>query len=122
MVDEVYFFDSYAIIELIRDNPRYRPYLMARMATTLLNIIEVHYILLRDFGKKIADAYFQALLPTAIDYVHAIPPANELRLQLRKRNVSAADCVGYTLAFQSGIKFLTGDQEFEELENVEYVK
>ena len=39
-----------------------------------------------------------------------------------KRNVSMTDCVGYILAKQLGIKFLTGDKEFEHLDNVEFVK
>ncbi len=32
------------------------------------------------------------------------------------------DCIGYIFAKQLGIKFLTGDKEFENLDNVEFVK
>ena len=32
------------------------------------------------------------------------------------------DCIGYILAKNIGIKFLTGDKEFENLDNVEFVK
>ncbi|MBW2970389.1 PIN domain-containing protein [Candidatus Woesearchaeota archaeon] len=122
MVDKVYFFDSYAIIELIRGNPNYVPYGECRMATTALNLIEVHYILLREHDLKTADAFLKALTKTAIPFEQFISRANTMKLQLNKRNISAADCVGYITAASLGIKFLTGDKEFENLENVEFVK
>lgn len=122
MVDEIYFFDSYAIIELIRGNSAYKPYRESRMATTALNLIEVHYILLREHGQQTASAFFKALLPAIVVFEDFIPAANQLRLKLRKRNVSAADCIGYTVAQAAGLKFLTGDKEFESMECVEYVK
>jgi predicted nucleic acid-binding protein len=122
MVDEVYFFDSYAIIEMIRGNPDYTPYSECRMATTALNLIEVHYILLREHGQETADAFLKALTQTALPFEQFIPQANTMRFQLKKRNVSAADCIGYIVAASFGIKFLTGDKEFEHFENVEFVK
>jgi len=39
-----------------------------------------------------------------------------------KRKFSLIDCVGYSVAESLAIPFLTGDQEFEDLPNVEYVK
>lgn len=122
MVDHTYFFDSYAILALIQDNPAYSQYKQCKMATTALNLIEVNYILLRDYGGHVAEAFYRALLPTLVVFEHIIPDANILRLEIRKRNVSAADCVGYVLAKTSGIKFLTGDKEFENMPNVEFVK
>ena len=32
------------------------------------------------------------------------------------------DCIGYIIAKRLGMKFLTGDKEFEGFENVEFVK
>jgi hypothetical protein len=32
------------------------------------------------------------------------------------------DALGYSYSRKLGIKFLTGDKEFSEMENVEYVK
>ena len=122
MVDHTYFFDSYAILAIIQDNPAYAHYKQCKMATTALNLIEVNYILLRDYGMRIVDAFYHALIPTLVEYEHVIQEANVMRLQMKKRNVSAADCVGYTLAKLAGIKFLTGDKEFENLPNVEFIK
>ena len=46
----------------------------------------------------------------------------EFRLKWKDRGVSITDCVGYIMAREMGIKFLTGDKEFEGLEGVEFVK
>ena len=48
----------------------------------------------------------------------------QFKLKLRKqgKKISYVDAIGYQTALESGTKFLTGDKEFEELENVEYVK
>jgi len=32
------------------------------------------------------------------------------------------DSIGYILSIKIGVKFLTGDKEFEDLEKVEFVK
>ena len=32
------------------------------------------------------------------------------------------DCIGYMTAKRLGVKFLTGDREFEGMDNVEFVK
>jgi len=48
----------------------------------------------------------------------------KLRKKLKGKglNISYADAVGYSLALEMGIKFLTGDKEFRDLDNVEYVR
>lgn len=122
MVDSAYFFDSYAIIELIEGNPAYIPYKEARLATTTFNLVEVHYYLLRKFGNRFAEAFFKSLLNTIVDYVPYIPQANEMRYSMRKTDVSTTDCIGYLVAQAVGMKFLTGDKEFKNMPNVEFVK
>ena len=122
MVDNIYFFDSYAFIALVQNDIAYEPYKECRMATASLNLIEIHYILLREHGPKIANAFYHALLPTLLVFEDSIPEANQMRLEMKKRSVSAADCVGYIMALKNGIKFLTGDKEFKDVPNVEFVK
>ena len=39
-----------------------------------------------------------------------------------KRELSYIDCIGYALSKSMGFKFLTGDDFFEKMENVEFVK
>ncbi len=51
-----------------------------------------------------------------------IQEAALFRFQNDKRNMSMVDVIGYTIAKRWNVKFLTGDQQFADLENVEYVK
>ena len=46
----------------------------------------------------------------------------QFRLQWKDRGVSITDCVSYIIAKKLGINFLTGDREFEDIENVEFIK
>jgi uncharacterized protein len=43
-------------------------------------------------------------------------------LKRKKRKLSIPDCIGYVVAKREGAKFLTGDKEFENFSNVEFVK
>ena len=120
---DVYFFDSYAIVEIIKGSENYKHYVNATVLTTKLNLFEVFYGLLRDIGEKEAQAFIEAYYECVIDFDKSvIKNAAALRLQYRKRNLSMTDCIGYCIAKRWGVPFLTGDKEFEQMENVEYVK
>ena len=120
-----YFFDSYALYELlVFDNENYKPYAEnISIVTTKMNLMEFHYGLLLKYGKEIADKYFSDLTKFCINIDDGIIIlANEFRVSMKKRKLSYIDCLGYAIALSMGIKFLTGDQGFKDLENVEYVK
>ena len=46
----------------------------------------------------------------------------EFKLKYKKERVSYVDCIGHALALELGIRFLTGDEKFEDKDNVEFVK
>ncbi len=119
-----YFFDSYAFFEIIEGNHNYNIYSQdVGILTSKLNLMEVHYGLLNKYGKEIADKYYDRLLPFSIEIDEdIIKSANMLKLLFKKRDISYVDCIGYTLAQARHVKFLTGDKQFEDLENVEFVK
>jgi len=122
-MSDIFFFDSYAVIELINGNPNYEEYLNSGILLTKLNLFEVYYSFLRDFGKKEADKFIEKYYPFIIDFDEfIIKEAAEFKLQNRKRNLSMTDSIGYILSIKIGVKFLTGDKEFEDLEKVEFVK
>ena len=47
-----YFADTYAIIEILRGNEKYKPYIPLSLATTDFNLLELSYALVRDYGKE----------------------------------------------------------------------
>ncbi len=118
-----YFFDTYAFMEIIVGNPNYNRFKNCYIITTKLNLMELHYTLLRIYNREIADYYYDYFLKFVKDVEDdIIKNANEFKLFYKKRNISYIDCIGYFMAKRFGIKFLTGDKEFEDLVNVEFVK
>ena len=120
---ERFFFDSYALIEVIKGNSNYQNYKSAEIVTTKLNLFEVCYFILRDFGEDKAIEYIRELWNSVIDFDSGIILiASKLKLNKKKESLSMVDCIGYILSKSFGIRFLTGYEKFKDMENVEYVK
>ena len=123
MSKEIYFFDSYAIIEIIKGSPAYERYAEAIIITTKLNIFEVYLSVFKTLGEQKADEFLEYYYKFQVDLQkRVIKEAAIMRSKYSRRNVSMTDCIGYCIAKLLGIKFLTGDKEFKHLENVEFVK
>ncbi|HZX19712.1 MAG TPA: PIN domain-containing protein [archaeon] len=120
---KAYFFDTYAFFEIINANPNYSAHLETVGTTTKLNLMELHYGLLREYGKKFADEKYDNLVKNTLEVDDkTIKEANEFRLKHAKKKLSYIDCVGYVSAKRHNLIFLTGDKEFKNMENVEFVK
>jgi len=121
--NRIFFFDSYAFFEIIKGNQNYEKYANASIVTTKLNLFELYNGTLEILGEETADVILEKYYEFVTDFDQdIIKEAAKLRIIMKKRNVSMTDCIGYILSKQLGIKFLTGDKEFENLENVEFVK
>jgi uncharacterized protein len=121
---DCYYFDTYALLEIIDGNINYKKFnKKISINTTWLNLMEMHYALLRIKGVKEANFYFDFFLPTVINVSDdIIKESNKFRYKLKRKKLSYVDCIGYTLACLKKIPFVTGDKEFENLENVEFIK
>lgn len=118
-----FFFDTYALFEIIHASPNYLEYKDSKIITTKLNLMELHYRLLNLYGKEIADKAYDKFLGFSIEIPNkVIKVANGFKLKHKKKRISYIDSVGYILSKFHGIKFLTGDKEFENIKNVEFVK
>ena len=120
----VFFYDSYAIIEYIQNNSRYVKYFEEHTGIiTIFNLTEVYYSVLREAGVEKANEVFELLNSILFEPSPSmIKKAMQFRLTHKKKKLSYADCVGYQISMDKGIKFLTGDMQFESFSNVEYVK
>jgi len=124
----IFFADTYAIIEILKGNESYKQYVNSVLMTTEFNLLEVSYALVRDFGEEAALEILKDIRNGFViinevkdeDFIKA----SSIRLKFKKlgKKLSLVDCLGYTLALRFGIKFLTGDYEFKDIENVEFVK
>jgi len=121
---KTFFFDTYALYEIIEGNKNYRSYIKnVAIVTTKLNLMELYYGLLVNYNEKTANDLYDKFLSyyTSIDD-NSIKKAMIFRALNKKKDLSYIDCVGYIISKQRNIKFLTGDKEFEDMENVEFVK
>ena len=121
MADESYFFDSYAIFEMLEGNSNYEEYKKSLTVLTKLNLFEIHYGILKEKGKEKAQEILEKFSENVVDFGNDdIINASEIKKQNPKRCMT--DCIGYAVSIRLKIKFLTGDKEFENLDNVEFVK
>ncbi len=119
----MYYFDSYAFIEILRGSQSYARFRKTEFATTRLNLMEVYYWLLNRFGKEAADAFYDETAEYVIEIEdEIIKEAMVFRVQNKTKNLSYVDCIGYILAKANGLRFLTGDIQFKEMDNVEFVQ
>jgi len=118
-----YFFDTYALIEIIKGNKNYDRFLDEEIITSSLNLGELFYAMVRETDEKTAIKWMTILNDNAFDAeLDVIVEAIKFRLKNKKKKLSYIDCIGYVMAKIHGIKFLTGDKGFEGISNVEYVK
>jgi len=119
----MFFFDSFALIEIIKGNKRYKKYLDITPITTKLNLMEVYYYLLREANEEKAEFYYNFYLPSCISIPdNVMKEAMKFKLKFKNKKLSYIDCISYILSLRLGIKFLTGDKEFKEFGGVEYIK
>jgi len=119
-----FYFDTYALIELGKGNPNYEPYKEnVKILLNRLNLLEFSYFLFREGKGEDSKEIFRKYLRYDIDYDEdVLIKAAEMKLKFLKQRLSFVDCIGYILAKKNNAKFLTGDEHFRDMGNVEFVK
>ncbi len=118
-----YFLDTYAMIEIANGNFKYLKYLNEKLFTSLYNLYELYFNLLKNYNENISKKAFFHFKKKIIQIKDEhIFKASRFKLDNKKKNLSYVDCLGYIMSLEYELKFLTGDKEFENLENVEFVK
>ena len=119
-----FFYDSYAFIEYFRGNIDFKSYFEEHTGiTTIFNIAEIYYSVLHEKGKGIADDILTTLWSQVVDIDRPVlQKAMVFRFLHQKKKLSYADCIGYETACSRNILFLTGDMQFKDLPQVEFVK
>ena len=118
-----YFFDTYAIIEITEENKSYEKYKEEDIITSILNVGELYYSLLKKNVEATAETWHEKLKQSAVLIdAEIIKKAMKFRIENKEKKFSFIDCVGYTLAKERNLRFLTGDGGFRDIDNVEFVK
>ena len=120
MSEKIYFFDTYTFFEIIAGNSSYEKFTTVNAITTIFNLAELNFALKREgknFADKLCKEYEQMLVEVTLEDV-----ITAMDLRIKNRKLSIPDAIGYTVAKRNGAIFLTGDKEFKEMTNVEFVK
>ena len=120
---KIFLADTYALIEVLGGNKNYRPYLNNILVTTKFNLVELYYHFLHDYDKETANKYLKLYSKFVVPITYSsIQLGMQFKLEHKKEKLSYVDCIGYALAAELGVRFLTGDNKFENKDNVEFVK
>lgn len=115
--------DTYALVEIVRNNPKFEKYVSQEIILNNLTLAEFYGVLLREHGEKTADYWFKKLERFSFQVPKEILiEAVKFKHKYRKQKISFFDAVGYIFSLKHGLKFVTGDKEFEKLPNVEFIK
>jgi len=118
-----YFFDTYAIIEIIKGNEKYNFVSGATIITSPMNLAEVYYALLLLYEKSLVEDILKKLDFQFLGINPELAKSAALfRHQNKKLELSYIDCIGYVLALNSNLIFLTGDKGFAGFDKVLIVK
>lgn len=124
-----YFYDTYALYEIVLGNPLYEKYKSGTIITSILNLMEFHYSLAKKFTEKIAKEMLKKLLDECVIVdidEEVIIEANLFRLKNKpssyKKKFSFPDAYGYIIAKRLNLLFLTGDDDFSKYDRIEFVK
>ncbi len=120
-MNEIFFFDTYAFIEVIRGNPDYKRFESIPIITTIFNLAELNYIIKKEMSKEKADYYTQEYWVFVVE-VALEDIKSAMDFKIKNKGFSIPDAVGYIVAKKYGAKFLTGDPGFKGLQSVEFVK
>lgn len=115
--------DTYALIEISNGNSNFEKYLSKDIIITELTLIEFYAVILRKYNEQTAEYWFRKLEQYSIKVNKEIlKQAIKFRYQNKKTNISFFDAVGYAYSLFRNCKFVTGDKEFKNMKNVEFVK
>ncbi len=123
-----YFFDSCAVIEIFNSNPKFYKYKDEFKTFTIFNLVEIYHCLLRDdYSDALSiyhtlNSFVQPISDEILIEAIKFRIIHNSKLTKKQKPLSYADAIGYIYAKHNNLKFLTCDDQFIDLPNVEHVK
>ena len=115
--------DTYALMEIFLKNEKFSYLLSEDIQITNITMAEFWGVAIRRTSKTTADYWLKKLRSICIGVsldIHI--KARDFKLTHTNKNFSIIDCIGYMQAKENNQTFVTGECEFEDLPNVEYIK
>ena len=116
------YLDTYILVEIYLGNPDFIKYLDEDFILNDITLAEFYGVLFMEFWEEEANYWLRKLESYSVSVEREILIEASKFRQTKKRNISFFDAVGYIFALANKYIFVTGDKEFEFLENVEFKK
>jgi uncharacterized protein with PIN domain len=121
-----FFADSYALTGMLKGNENYQSFQSEHLITTEFNICEVGFAVCREYPGR-ATRVLKTLRKMVViqetrDEASCAGAARRKLATGEGKKLSTIDCVGYSVANRLNIPFLTGDREFADMDNVQFVR
>ena len=115
--------DTYALVELHNNNPKYSFLLNKDFVIPDTTMAEFYGLLFSEHDERTADYWHRKFSAFCMPVSREIMiKAVKFRKENAKQGFSFFDCVGYAFALENNLKFVTGDKEFKGRKNVEFIK
>jgi len=115
--------DTYALVEIHDENPRFLPFLEKDFIIPSLTMAEFYGIIFRRYNEQTANYLLKKFQPFIMEVsFDIILKSVKYRCLNKIRNISFFDAVGYTFAKENNMTFVTGDQAFKDIGGVEFIK
>lgn len=115
--------DTYALMALAQGDPVFAKYFSEDFCVPDTTLAELYWVLLRDFSEATAQQWREKLAAYTAPVDDAMMiEAMRFRFRNKKKDYSFFDAVGYIFAQRKRCPFVTGDEAFRGMENVEFIK
>ena len=115
--------DTYALIEIILENPKYSFLVNQHFVITNLTLVELYKTMLKKFGKEIALIWYDKFKPYCEDVdIDLLVKAVDFQYENRREDVSLFDCIGYIFSLENNLTFVTGDKAFKNKNGVLFIQ
>ncbi len=122
-MDIVRCLDTYALMEIMNGNSKFAHYLNLNFVIADITLAEFYGVILREENEDAADLWFNKLQSFTQEVSLAILiKAVKFRYKNKDKNFSWVDAIGYIFSKENNYLFVTGDKEFENLDDVEYIR
>lgn len=114
--------DTYALVEINNENPRYRDVVDEDFIVTDIVLAEFYGVMYRKYNRKTADWWVGKLRDVTVSVPRKTMFSAMKFKADSKEKYSFFDCIGYVYARENGFEFVTGDKEFAGREGVRFVE
>ena len=117
------FYDTYALYAIATGKESYSAFAKGKIVTGLMNLYEFYYIVIKENNSELAEEFFNRLISSCVKINPSlVKEVANFRFKEIKRKLSYIDCLGYVIAKENKIKFLTGDIGFKGMSNIKFVE